>query len=131
VNGNNPVRIFIDKDLEVPLNFNIYSAEAKTLVFNALKEEVQASVHFIKIDFKANVLDQICSKLYALKIQSVLLEGGTFLLNEFINKALWDEAYVFVNPELNFEKGIKAPVFEQKTISRRIGKDELYHQIRL
>ncbi len=130
VNGKNPLRIFIDKNLDVPQHFNVYSNEAKTLVFNALKEEEQASIRFIKLDFSGDILNQITHKLVSLNLQSVLVEGGTFLLNDFIIHELWDEAYVFVNPELYFEKGVKAPVFEQKNKFSLVGKDQFYHQIR-
>ncbi|MBA3683112.1 MAG: bifunctional diaminohydroxyphosphoribosylaminopyrimidine deaminase/5-amino-6-(5-phosphoribosylamino)uracil reductase RibD [Bacteroidetes bacterium] len=127
VEGKNPIRIFIDKALEVPTSFNIYNKEAKTLVFNGLKDENKENIEFIKIDFTKNVLEQISQKLYDLKIQSVLVEGGSALLNDFIKQELYDEIFIFENPELYFKNGLMAPkvVFHENNFER-VGKDKLY-----
>lgn len=109
VKGNNPVRIFIDRSLEVPTTFNIYNKESNTIIFNAQKSEVKDHLHFICIDFSKNVLAQISVKLYEMNIQSVLVEGGARLLNDFILQGLYDELRVFKNYELNFGSGLKAP----------------------
>jgi diaminohydroxyphosphoribosylaminopyrimidine deaminase/5-amino-6-(5-phosphoribosylamino)uracil reductase len=114
VKGRNPIRIFIDKNLEVPDYFNIYNQEAQTIVFNGIKEAVMENIKWIKIDFSENVLEQIAKKLFELKIQSVLVEGGAFLLNDFIRQKLYDEAIVYVNDQLYFKSGVKAPVINGK-----------------
>jgi len=110
VKGKNPVRIFIDKNLEVPSTFNIYNKEAGTIVFNALLNKEEGNIKRIKIDFTKNVLKQISDILYQLKIQSVIVEGGAFLLNDFIKQNLYDEVNVFVNEKLKFGSGVKAPI---------------------
>lgn len=127
VEGENPVRIFIDKALEVPQTFNIYNKEAKTIVFNGLKSESKENIEFIKLDFSKNVLEQISAKLYELKIQSVLVEGGSALLNDFIKQELYDEIFIFENPDLYFKNGLMAPkvIFHNNNFER-IGKDKLY-----
>ncbi len=127
VEGKNPVRIFIDKALEVPQTFNIYNKEAKTLVFNGLNDEKKENIEFIKIDFSKNVLEQISAKLYGLKIQSVLVEGGSALLNDFIKQEMCDEIFIFENPSLYFKNGLMAPkvVFYENNFER-IGSDKLY-----
>jgi len=108
--GKNPLRIFIDKNLEVPRSFNIYNTQAETIVFNALLSEDAGNIKRIKIDFTKNVLKQISDILYQLKIQSVIVEGGVFLLNDFIKQNLYDEVNVFVNEKLKFGSGVKAPI---------------------
>ncbi len=110
VQGNNPIRLFIDKNLEVPVTFNIYNKDAKTIVFNGIKEGVKDNMEFIKIDFSENVLPQISTILFGLNIQSVIVEGGAFLLNAFINQKLYDEVIIYKNKNLLFVNGIKAPV---------------------
>lgn len=126
ITGKNPIRIFIDKNLEVPPHFDIYNAEAPTIVFNSLKEEIQKNIRFIKLNFEKNVLEQILETLYNYKIQSLLVEGGTFLLNDFIKQNLWDEALIFQNPELNFGTGVKAPEFSLVKEFEMRGKNRLY-----
>jgi len=126
VEGKNPVRLFIDKDLEVPENYNIYNNEAQTIVFNSQKEEQRNHIQFIKLNFELNVLDQISDKLVELKIQSVLVEGGLRLLNDFIQQNLFDEIFVFENPNLKFGTGLKAPQINLVGNFEMVGKDKLY-----
>lgn len=130
VEGKNPVRIFIDKKLEVPGDFNIYNAEAPTIVFNALKEDKKDHIQFIKLDFSGNVLGQMLQELYRLSIQSLLVEGGSSLLYSFIDQHLWDEVLVFQNPSLFFGQGLKAPVFALKNTFELIGDDKLFKHYR-
>ncbi|MCS3868267.1 diaminohydroxyphosphoribosylaminopyrimidine deaminase/5-amino-6-(5-phosphoribosylamino)uracil reductase [Chryseobacterium ginsenosidimutans] len=111
VEGTNPVRILIDFDLKVPRDFNIYNKDAKTLVFNSVKEEIQDNIQFIKIE-KENFLSDLMDVLYKEQIQSVIIEGGRFTLQEFINANFWDEAIIIKNENLKLVNGTKAPEFE-------------------
>jgi len=108
--GTNPVRILIDFDLKVPSNFNIYNNKARTLVLNAVKEGTEGSIQFIKIN-RNNFLSELMEALYKEQIQSVIIEGGRFTLQQFINADLWDEAIVIKNENLKLENGTKAPEF--------------------
>lgn len=127
VSGKNPTRIFIDKNLEVPSNFNIYNNSAPTLIFNSIKDDCVNNISFLKINFSDNILPQISLKLTALNIHSVLVEGGAFLLNEFISQNLYDEIIVFKNPNLYFNTGLKAPKFDLTKPFSLIGEDQFYH----
>lgn len=111
ITGRNPIRILMDSNLEVPENFNIYNNEAETIVFNSIKDFEKENLKFIKIERK-NQIPQILEKLYELKIQSVIIEGGRFTLQQFIYENFWDEAVIFRNPNLNLETGTKAPEFD-------------------
>ncbi len=130
VEGKNPARIFIDKNLEVPLTYNIYNTDAETIVFNAIKSEHSGRIRFVKINFDENVLQQVSEKLFGLNIQNVLVEGGKFLLDDFINQHLWDEVLVFQNPQLVFDQGIKAPAFALKNSFELAGNDKFYHHFK-
>lgn len=110
VEGTNPVRVLIDFDLKVPNDFRIYNNEARTLVFNSIKEESQGSLQFIKIK-KDNFLLDLMEALYKEQIQSIIIEGGRFTLQEFINADLWDEAIIIKNESLKLQNGTKAPEF--------------------
>jgi len=110
VEGVNPVRILIDFDLKVPADFNIYNNEARTIVINSAKEETLQHIHFIKIK-KENFLQQLMDALYREQIQSVIIEGGRFTLQQFIDGNLWDEALIIKNESLKLENGTKAPEF--------------------
>lgn len=109
VKGVNPIRILIDFDLKVPRDFNIYNREAKTIVINSIKQEIQDHIHFVTVD-KENFLPDLINVLYKAQIQSVIIEGGRFTLQQFIDENLWDEAIVIKNQYLKLENGTKAPV---------------------
>ncbi|UKB78935.1 bifunctional diaminohydroxyphosphoribosylaminopyrimidine deaminase/5-amino-6-(5-phosphoribosylamino)uracil reductase RibD [Chryseobacterium sp. MEBOG07] len=109
--GINPVRILIDFDLKVPETFNIYNNEARTLVLNSVKESTEGPIQFIKIN-KDHFLPDLMEALYKEQIQSVIIEGGRFTLQQFINANLWDEAIVIKNKSLILENGTKAPEFD-------------------
>ena len=110
IEGRNPIRILIDFNLDVPENFNIYNDESETIIFNSIKKIEDKHLKFIKIE-KENSLNQILEKLYELQIQSVIIEGGRFTLQQFIDQNLWDEAVIFKNPNLNLDNGTEAPTF--------------------
>lgn len=108
--GVNPVRILIDFDLKVPAHFNIYNNDVKTLVLNSVKEGIENHIQFIKIN-KDDFLPELMKALYKEQIQSIIIEGGRFTLQQFIDANLWDEAIVIKNENLKLENGTKAPEF--------------------
>ena len=78
------------------------------------------------MDFTKNVPEQICEILYKRNIQSVIIEGGTFTLQQFINANLWDEAIVFKSQVL-LNEGTKAPVFNKNPFEiKSISNDQLF-----
>jgi diaminohydroxyphosphoribosylaminopyrimidine deaminase / 5-amino-6-(5-phosphoribosylamino)uracil reductase len=130
VQGNNPVRVFVDTRLEVPRHFQVYNGEAPTIVFNYSREGVEGHIRFVKIAEHADQAEQILAKLHELGIQSLVVEGGTRLLESFIEKGLWDEAMVFQNPLLELGGGVKGPVFPIKNTFELVGDDKLYHYVK-
>ncbi len=125
--GKNPIRVVIDKELKLNSDFNIFNATSETLVFTGIEKTSTNTVKFFKINISEKVLEQILRKLYALNISSVIIEGGTTLLQSFINENLWDEARVFINLDKNFGSGIKAPEFDlSKAHPQKSGADNLF-----
>ena len=61
-----------------------------------------------EINFNNNIAKQICDKLYNDKILSVIIEGGTKTLSNFINSDMWDEMRVFKTQEI-LGDGVKGP----------------------
>lgn len=109
--GTNPVRILIDFDLKVPGNFKIYNDEAPTFIINNKKEGTENNIRFIKTG-KENFLQDLMDAPYKEQIQSVIIEGGSYTLQQFMKEQLWDEAMVIRNEELKLENGTKAPYLE-------------------
>lgn len=107
--GKNPVRLLIDRNLQVPQSHHIYNDQAKTVVFNEHKTEVRDNIHYIQMEDMQYYLPQkIAFQLYLMDIQSVIIEGGANILNQFIQGNLWDEARVFRSSS-SWAAGIPAP----------------------
>ncbi len=98
--GKNPVRIVIDKNLEVPADNNLMDDKAKTIIINSIKETVEGNRIYCKADVQDNLADNIVQILYRHNITSIIVEGGATLLNSFILAGLWDEARVITNRDL-------------------------------
>ncbi len=107
--GSNPVRLVIDKDLKLPSSLQLFDGAVKTIVFNTIKQEDSDQVQFQKISREKNFIPQIMEVLIHLKIQSVLVEGGTKLLQSLIDENCWDEARIITNTELEIPGGLDAP----------------------
>lgn len=106
--GRNPIRILIDFDLKIPVNYNLYNDEAETIIFNSKKETIEGNITFVKIE-KDNFLKKLMAKLFEKQIQSVIVEGGSFTLQQFIDQNIWDEAIIIRNDKLHLMNGTKAP----------------------
>jgi diaminohydroxyphosphoribosylaminopyrimidine deaminase/5-amino-6-(5-phosphoribosylamino)uracil reductase len=122
--GKHPVRIVLDKDLKADyLNKNITTQEATTFIFNQKKSEQINTTCFIKINEFS--LESILFELYQREVQSIIIEGGKYTLEQFIKSNLWDEARVLTGTS-NILKGIKAPILHQPVInSYYFGKDKV------
>jgi len=76
------------------------------------------NLHYIKIDFSVkNGLKQILDYCFHEKLISIIVEGGAATLNTFIKHALWDEARILTNKNMEIRKGIAAPVIKGRIIS--------------
>jgi diaminohydroxyphosphoribosylaminopyrimidine deaminase / 5-amino-6-(5-phosphoribosylamino)uracil reductase len=111
--GNDPVRIVIDQSLRLPKNLHLFDGRVETLVFTSqeIDFDVNDTVEYITIPFNEYLPEKILGELYRRQIQSVIIEGGTKLINTFLKANLWDEARVFTGDKY-FGKGIPAPNME-------------------
>lgn len=107
--GKNPIRLVIDKQLKLPLTLQLFNQQEKTVVFNFLKNETHQQIEYIQLNTTASVIQQIMQYCYNNQIQSILVEGGTQLLQSFINENLWNEARIITNEKLYVQNGVAAP----------------------
>ena len=105
--GKSPLRLVIDRHLRLPTDLNLFDGSLPTIVYNTVKTEEKEHLNFVEIGEK-DFLQNMLADLNERKVQSVLVEGGSFLLNSLIALGLWDEARVFECPIL-FNEGIMAP----------------------
>lgn len=123
--GKNPLRIAIDRNLVIPSNYFLLDKTTPTLIFTSGEAKSENNLTYKRLDFDAPLLPQILDTLYTEKIQSLIVEGGTQLINSFIQNNLWDEARVFIS-EQKIENGVNAPALEMKAaVKQNIKGDNL------
>lgn len=110
--GKDPVRVVIDKKLTLDNNLHLFDRSQLTICYNLEKDEVEENLSFVKLKQDFGIQD-ILDDLHSRNIQSLIVEGGSFLLQMFISEGLWDEARVFIG-ESRFGSGISAPLLNQK-----------------
>ncbi len=135
--GSSPIRVVLDFKLRLPLSLKIFNKAAKTIVFNSIKQGGEGNLIYYKLNEEKNVVKQIVTALYQMKIQSILVEGGSGLLQSFINESLWDEARIITGQYkvkgMENHKLIHAPQLNQarQIDAVAIGNDtlEIYTQL--
>ena len=127
--GKNPVRMVIDKDLALPKHLALFDGSVRTLVFTQREDTSnRPNVEHIRLDFNIDILPQIMEVLYKEKLQSLMVEGGSILLQSFIDAGCWDEAYI-EQSDAHLKDGVKAPSFSPEydfLTFRKFGKEIKY-----
>lgn len=112
VSGENPIRLLLDRGNIVPSHAQILNECAPTLHFSSYEESnshpTTARYEQIRVRSDQSPITAICTELYSRGVLSVMIEGGSELLRQFIIAGLWDEARVFICPLL-FGEGLHAP----------------------
>ncbi len=124
--GKTPLRLVIDQNLMLSSDLSLFDGSIPTVVFTEKEHKNKPNLEFCLLDFERNIPKQILAFLYARKILSIIIEGGTTLFNSFIEQNLWDEARVFVGHKF-FNDGTKAPKLNsQPTATQNIGNSKLF-----
>ena len=88
--GPNPLRLTIDRHNSLPKHLHLKDGSTPTVIYTQEN------------------FDEILDDLYKRGIQSLLIEGGAKLLQNFIDKNLWDEAHIEI-AAVCLKQGIVAP----------------------
>lgn len=108
--GKNPLRIVIDKNLDLPGDLKIFNKEVPTLIVNnkiALTEP-QNDNSFLEVGYQKQIIPALLHELYKKKVGILMVEGGAHTLQQFMDTGYWDEARV-IEAEKAIGGGIKAP----------------------
>lgn len=110
--GSHPLRVTFDRTSRLYPSLSIFNDEAPTLLFvekgHVGKEHYGANVLVKELDFGENREEELLTILYELQIQSLMIEGGSTLIERFVNKGLWDEAYALIG-NMTLGHGVQAP----------------------
>ena len=110
-NGINPYRIVVDPHLRIPLESNFVSLgseDEKSIVITSLENMNNEKIselekNKIKIVYMEGYdfsVDKILKKIGELKIDSVLLEGGSYLISKAFAENRIDGGEIFVAPKI-------------------------------
>ena len=122
--GKSPLRIVIDRNNKLPNDLPLFDKSVETVMFTSKISEAR-DITQVKIDNFDNPIPEIVEYLYEREIQSIIIEGGSTILTQFINQNLWDEARVFIGKD-RFIDGLKAPKLMLETINfSKLGNTEL------
>lgn len=114
--GRNPVRVVIDRYGKLPHTLMLFDGQQKTICYTTTQNETRENLEFVKLD-EQSFIEELVSDLFRKNIQSVMIEGGSVTLQQFINKGLWDEARIFT-AQNKFDLGIVAPKISGNLISQ-------------
>ncbi len=108
--GRNPIRLIIDPNQKLVPNpsLSVFNAEATTWIYSYKeledKQEYSQSI-FIS---KENFLEELLSDLVQRGVHSLLVEGGSFTLQQFIEQGLFDFIDCEKSP-IYLGSGVQAP----------------------
>ncbi|PIZ64582.1 riboflavin biosynthesis protein RibD [Candidatus Roizmanbacteria bacterium CG_4_9_14_0_2_um_filter_39_13] len=125
-----PIRIVLDSKLSVPFDYQIYRdnnviiATTTKAPHTKIDQLYKKGIQVLLFDADLIPIEKLVHELKILNIMSVLIEGGSEVIGEFIDKKLVDKAYIFQAPIL---------IGGKKSISAigGMGVDEVIDAIRL
>lgn len=119
--GINPLRVVLSGSGELPEKLTALCDNKPLLLFSEEKINLKDTKEYILIRNREKVIEEILKELAEREIQSVLVEGGAYVLNQFISKNLWDEARIFTGNR-EFGSGIKSPSVQGRKTGEQIFK---------
>jgi diaminohydroxyphosphoribosylaminopyrimidine deaminase/5-amino-6-(5-phosphoribosylamino)uracil reductase len=106
IEGRNPIRIVLSNSGDLPLNLNLFDGNAPTIIYSKNNINYANSDTVVMPD--ENNLTYLLSDLHQRNIQSLIVEGGSTVLNQFIQEDKWDEIRIFESEDM-LQDGILAP----------------------
>ena len=115
--GKSPLRVILSHDLSFPDNLVLLTDGLPTIVYNCVKNEVVGPVEYVKLD--TDKPQSWLEDLYRRGVTSVMVEGGTRVLQGLIDAAAWDEARIEVSPR-RVGQGVVAPRITAPLLARHL-----------
>lgn len=116
--GKNPLRVVIDRHLRLSSSLHLFDHTVPTLCYNLTRNAQEENLELVRLEEEI-FLQQLLQDLHKRKIYSVMVEGGTSVLNLFIEHGLWDEARIFTS-NATFGKGIEAPPIKATLVDQQL-----------
>jgi len=99
----NPIRIVLDTYCKTPENALVVNKDAKTIIFTGKKcnKKYEQNVEIIQVETEKNGfidLKKMLAKLFDIGIKSLMVEGGSTVIWNFLKQGLVDEMFVYIGP---------------------------------
>ncbi len=109
--GKSPLRIVLDRKLNLPPHLKVFSDGKKTLIVTEQIPEtiIQEQVQYLQMPFDATFWEKLMHMLWTnYKLGVVLIEGGAKIFESIVAAQMWDEARVLEGQNI-LDNGIPAP----------------------
>nr|WP_143307519.1 bifunctional diaminohydroxyphosphoribosylaminopyrimidine deaminase/5-amino-6-(5-phosphoribosylamino)uracil reductase RibD [Chitinophaga vietnamensis] len=113
--GKDPLRLVIDRELKVPRTHHLWDGAVPTIFITAEAADTHGLTETMQADFRHNLLPQLMEMLHHRQIQSILVEGGSYVLQRFMEAGLWDEARI-ITGTATLPTGVQAPALPNATL---------------
>lgn len=113
-----PLRCVVDCRGILPSDLRLFDGSQPTLVFgqtNPEERSARGTYDFVNIDGASPLLPQLLGALHERQVQSLLVEGGSTLLQTFLDSGLWDEIHVEIGAQ-EFQKGTPVPRLNEEWV---------------
>ncbi|MDX5426880.1 MAG: bifunctional diaminohydroxyphosphoribosylaminopyrimidine deaminase/5-amino-6-(5-phosphoribosylamino)uracil reductase RibD [Bacteroidota bacterium] len=112
--GPSPLRVVLDPSKRLSGKLNLFSDGDPTF----------------RVTGTGDLIRRTLDELYEKDILSLMVEGGPYTLERFIERNLWDEIRV-IRSSKSLKKGLPAPIFKGRMIDRcSFGLDEILTYLR-
>ena len=129
VAGRSPLRVVLGGATELRKDRNLFTDGRPTLVFQNPGPRVfsRESVERFEVSPDEDMITTALNALYHKKILSLLVEGGIWTLQRFIDLKLWDEAYIIMSDRY-LGSGRLAPRMPEAPISTQKYGGDIIHR---
>lgn len=114
--GSSPIKVILSKSNTLNRELKLFS-EGRTIIYTEAQQKLSIK-NVETITLNPFTLDAFLDDLIKRDIHSVLVEGGSIVLNAFLSEKLWDEAIILKSNKV-WSKGIKAPWIDIPSIKER------------
>ncbi len=122
--GKSPLRISIDLQSKIPETAFIKDGTVPTWIYTkkTTQQKKTSNLEYKSILHNKDLIPQVLNDLYDAKRNTLLVEGGSSLLNSFIEAGLWDEVRIIKSTKI-LHDGLEAPRLK----GVQIGNFKLYN----
>ncbi len=100
--GRNPIRVTVDRHGRIPMDARIWGPTPSP-------SSDYAGIDPVIVYRERTDWEYILEDLAGRGIHSIMVEGGTTLLNHILETGVWDEMHIEVAPEITIGEGVAAP----------------------